>query len=205
MNELIKITDDAVNARDLWAFLEVNHHFRDWIRNAIRDYSFIEGKDFSYFFSKSKGGRPSKDYAITVDMAKELSMVSRTKRGKQARDYFIKCEKIAKEAYINSKAIRLSSIETRKTLTDKVKDSGENERMHGHAYSVYTKLAYKLCDIEYKKQKDFRSSLDRSQLSRVETVEKMIDSLLSMGKQYNEIKESLNGLISFKALENNKE
>ncbi len=40
-----------------------------------------------------KGGRPTKDYYLTLDMAKELSMVERTPKGKEARQYFIACEK----------------------------------------------------------------------------------------------------------------
>jgi anti-repressor protein len=42
------------------------------------------------------GGRPAKEYALTLDMAKELSMVERTEKGKQARQYFLVCERRAK-------------------------------------------------------------------------------------------------------------
>jgi len=88
--------------------------------------------------------------------------------------------------------LRLSGIETRKTLTDKIKDTGENERMHGHGYSTYTKLAYKLVGIKYKKpakSKRFRDSLCPENLERLETVEDMIKSFLKAGKKYSEIKE----------------
>ncbi len=33
------------------------------------------------------------EYHLTLDMAKELSMVERNKKGRQARRYFIECEK----------------------------------------------------------------------------------------------------------------
>ena len=52
MKELVKITNDAVDARELYQFLEVKHKFRDWIRNSIRDYGFKAETDFSYFFSE---------------------------------------------------------------------------------------------------------------------------------------------------------
>jgi len=93
--EIAETTVPTVNGRDLHAFLEVQHQFRDWIKNRIEEYGFEEGKDFREIFSESTGGRPSKDYALSVDMAKELSMVERTAKGKQARQYFIRCERIA--------------------------------------------------------------------------------------------------------------
>ncbi|MEC5395241.1 antA/AntB antirepressor family protein [Bergeyella sp. RCAD1439] len=98
--ELIKITDHngnkAVSARELYQFLESKQQFSDWIQNRIRDYGFIEGQDFEVFHNSMKnpsGGRPTLEYAISLDMAKELSMVERTEKGKQARRYFIECEK----------------------------------------------------------------------------------------------------------------
>jgi len=89
-------TVQTVNARDLHAFLEVQTRFNDWMAARIEEYGFIENKDYLGFTEKSvkpQGGRPSKEYALTLDMAKELSMVERTAKGKQAREYFIECEK----------------------------------------------------------------------------------------------------------------
>jgi len=86
----------TVNARDLHAFLEVKTHLKDWIARRINEYGFEDGKDFCSFLSESSGGRPSKEYALTLDMAKELSMVERNAKGKQAREYFIECERQVK-------------------------------------------------------------------------------------------------------------
>lgn len=91
-------TVQTVNARDLHAFLQVQSAFKDWIARRIADYGFQDGRDFCSFLSESQGGRPAKEYAITIDMAKELSMVERNERGKQARQYFIECERRAKAA-----------------------------------------------------------------------------------------------------------
>lgn len=77
-------TVNVVNARDLHEFLEVKTNFRDWIARRIADYGFLEEKDFRSFLSETSVGRPSQEYAITIDMAKELSMVERNDRGKQA-------------------------------------------------------------------------------------------------------------------------
>ncbi|MEK2589254.1 antA/AntB antirepressor family protein, partial [Lentilactobacillus buchneri] len=60
---------------------------------------FTENVDFAGFEQKStkpQGGRPQVNHALTLDMAKELSMIQRTDRGKQARQYFIAMEKRAK-------------------------------------------------------------------------------------------------------------
>lgn len=101
MNELIAINlnsidgqqTQTVNARDLHAFLEVKTAFKDWIQRRISDFGFEEGKDFCSILSESSGGRPTKEYHISLDMAKELSMVERNEKGRQARQYFIRCEK----------------------------------------------------------------------------------------------------------------
>jgi anti-repressor protein len=105
MNELIKVTGrvigeaqvQTVNARELHAFLEVSTLFKDWIARRIADYEFEDGKDFCSFLSESTGGRPRKEYHITLAMAKEISMVERNANGKKARQYFIDCERQTKE------------------------------------------------------------------------------------------------------------
>jgi phage anti-repressor protein len=83
----------AVNARDLHAFLEVSTAFKDWIARRIEEYEFVEGGDFCSFLSESPGGRPSKDYLLTLDTAKELAMVERNAKGREVRQYFIECER----------------------------------------------------------------------------------------------------------------
>jgi phage anti-repressor protein len=191
--DLIKIdySKNAVSARELYKFVfegqDRKTAFNVWISRTIKRYGFKEGIDFQSFLIKSSGGRNPIDYAVTIDMAKELAMVAPTKNGRKARRYFIKCE----EQYKKQKLSRLVSIELRKTLTDKIKESGENERMHGHAYSRYTLLAYNLCDIKYEKTDNFRDTLSKDQIERVKTVESMIKPLLEIGKEYKEIKNVL--------------
>lgn len=83
----------AVNARELHAFLQNKDHFATWIKDRITQYDFQENQDFVTFSENSEKGRPRLEYAITLDMAKELSMVERNEQGKRARRYFIECEK----------------------------------------------------------------------------------------------------------------
>lgn len=104
MNELIPLTErdgvQAVMGRDLHAFLEVQSNYREWFPRMV-SYGFEEGKDYA---SKNRRvqdslGRERKatDHVISLDMAKEIAMIQRTERGKQARQYFIEVEKRARQ------------------------------------------------------------------------------------------------------------
>lgn len=96
MNELIKITYNngrpAVSARDLHDFLEVKTAYKDWFPRMC-EYGFTEGEDFCSFLSESTGGRPAQDAVLTIDMAKEICMIQRNEKGKQARQYFLQIER----------------------------------------------------------------------------------------------------------------
>ena len=99
MNDLktidIKLNNDLepmVVGRDLHKMLEVATPYDKWFPR-MAEYGFIEGEDFSTFLSESTGGRPAVDHLIKLDMAKELCMIQRTEKGKQARQYFIQIEK----------------------------------------------------------------------------------------------------------------
>lgn len=97
MQELIQIITNEqgqqlVSARELYEGLEIKTKFKDWFPRML-EYGFEEGKDFSSFLSESTGGRPSKEYVITLDMAKEISMLQRSDLGRKFRRYFIECEK----------------------------------------------------------------------------------------------------------------
>lgn len=116
MTELIKLqpqpingtTVETVSARELHAFLESKQDFSNWINNRIKQYNFMENQDFILVLNqqnkvfnkiienpknpKNKGGRPTKEYFLTLDMAKELAMVENNDKGREARRYFIECE-----------------------------------------------------------------------------------------------------------------
>ena len=85
----------AVDARELHTFLSVGRDFSNWIKDRIELGLFVEGKDyvvFANFGENPQGGRPAKEYGLSISMAKELSMLERNKQGKLARQYFIECE-----------------------------------------------------------------------------------------------------------------
>ncbi len=90
--ELIKIYQgNVVSARELYDFLGLKKDFTSWFKNMIK-YGFEEGKDFTPFQVESTGGRPRQDYALKISCAKEISMLQRTDKGKEARLYFIEAE-----------------------------------------------------------------------------------------------------------------
>jgi anti-repressor protein len=113
MVDLIKIEDrvfgggeaiKTVDARELHEFLEVGKRFTDWLKARIEQYNFIKGQDYITNLASQNGeaslhgGQNRVDVFVTVDMAKELAMVERTAKGKEARQYFIECERRAKAA-----------------------------------------------------------------------------------------------------------
>lgn len=96
MQELIKLQHDndriTVLARDLHQFLEVGTDFRHWFPRMC-EYGFTEGIDYTpVIFDHPQNGQPTKDYQLTVTMAKEIAMLQRNKKGTQARQYFIQIE-----------------------------------------------------------------------------------------------------------------
>lgn len=103
MNELIKITYNndrpAVSARDLHDFLEVKTAYKDWFPRMC-EYGFTEGEDFNPLKIErvqNEGermvARTVDDAVLTIDTAKELCMIQRNEKGKQARQYFLQIEK----------------------------------------------------------------------------------------------------------------
>lgn len=103
MNELITVNYDneqpTVSARELHEFLEVSTRFGDWFPRMC-EYGFEQGRDFNFLKNEQvrfEGNREVKrmidDAEITIDMAKELCMLQRNDKGKQARQYFLQLER----------------------------------------------------------------------------------------------------------------
>lgn len=116
---LIPITEKngftAVSGRDLHRFLEVKTSYKDWFPRMV-EYGFVEDQDFSSFLSESSGGRPSTNHAMTLDMAKEVAMIQRTERGKQARQYFIEVEKRKSAVPTGQDLLALAVVEAQRVL-----------------------------------------------------------------------------------------
>src|SRR5699024_10234175 len=102
MNELIPTQQSndneiLVTGRDLHEFLEVNEKYTEWINRMI-EYGFSENEDYQSVREKVQSEKRERNYRminhhIKIDMAKEISMLQRNEKGKQARQYFIEVEK----------------------------------------------------------------------------------------------------------------
>lgn len=98
MTELIKITQNnkgtnVVSARELYTYLEATERFQSWFDRQLQ-YGFIEKVDYAGCkVFNTLANQELVDYAITLDMAKEVSMIQRSPKGQEARRYFIACEK----------------------------------------------------------------------------------------------------------------
>lgn len=112
-NGIIRIEErngqQAVSARELHCFLESKKDFSSWIKDRIERYGFIENQDYCLLTEigeqKGRGGHNKIEYILTVDAAKELSMVEGNDKGKQARRYFIEAEKAFRQVLSQRPAI----------------------------------------------------------------------------------------------------
>lgn len=87
----------AVSARDLYNFLGCTERFQSWFERQLQ-YGFVESVDYvGCKVFNTLANQELQDYAMTIDMAKEVSMIQRSEKGKEARTYFIACEKELKE------------------------------------------------------------------------------------------------------------
>ena len=98
---------NSVNARNLHEALEVKTEFSHWIKRRLKDSMAIKDEDYIVLEVSSnlttlspKMTKAKKDYIITTDLAKEISMLEKTERGKLVRKHFIKAERDYTKALI---------------------------------------------------------------------------------------------------------
>lgn len=118
-NNLIKLKievndkqEQTISGRALHEFLEVKTAYKDWIKRMLL-YGFTENIDYIAIAQKratAQGNMTTyKDHQMTINMAKEICMLSKTERGKQARQYFIQCEKAWNEPQaVMARALQMS-------------------------------------------------------------------------------------------------
>ena len=123
MTELIKVQErdgeQLVSGRELHKFLESSERFSKWWERMV-GYGFEENKDYTLYQKVHPQNKQEIiDYLMKISMAKEISMLQRNEKGKEARMYFIKCE----EAWNCDEAIvsRALSIQNKRILEYKEK------------------------------------------------------------------------------------
>lgn len=101
--------EKLINARELHENLKCNTKFADWIKRRIKQYEFVEDKEFICFLKIEKaekyGNKTTKEYYLKIDMAKELCMVENNIEAKRIRHYFIDVENRYREIIANSQSM----------------------------------------------------------------------------------------------------
>ena len=138
MNALIPVNYDnperpTVSGRELHEFLGVNSNYTTWFKRMC-EYGFTEEVDFKAIFQKwntAQGNETTQvDHQLTIPMAKELCMIQRNERGKQARQYFLKVE----EQWNSPEAVMRRAVLIAQRKMDQLKAenkllAADNERM----------------------------------------------------------------------------
>lgn len=133
MNELVKVNFDTqtVSARELHEQLHIGTKFTTWFER-MKEYGFTEGNEFFPKMGETteSGGRPSVDYDISVDMAKQICMIQRTPEGKAVRQYLIDLEKAWNTPeQVMARALKLADQTIDKLKSDNKALTADNERM----------------------------------------------------------------------------
>ncbi|ECZ3391523.1 phage antirepressor Ant [Campylobacter coli] len=143
---------NSANAREIFQFLNSEQEYSNWIKNRISHYNFIENQDYIIELVYTKG-RPRKEYYVTLDMAKELCMVENNEKGRQARRYFIECEKRLK----NLEQEKMQKLAFHQSLGYKSQLKQQKE----HYENKIKALKY---DLEKKKELSFKRKLSKEEL-----------------------------------------
>ncbi|ECK7865725.1 TPA: antA/AntB antirepressor family protein [Campylobacter jejuni] len=151
-NKTIGAEINSVNAREIYKIINSEQEFANWIKNRISHYNFIENQDYIIELVYTKG-RPRKEYYVTLDMAKELCMIENNEKGRQARRYFIECEKRLK----NLEAEQMQKLAFRQSLGYKSQLAQQKEKYENKIKA----LKY---DLEHKNELSFKRKLSKEEL-----------------------------------------
>lgn len=197
-----------IDARMLHKELKVGKDFTTWIKGRINKYEFVKNEDYKFSPKRGKtskqGGRPTADYSLTLDMAKELSMVENNKIGRISRKYFIAIDKAFKarrswnidrwetlEHYKNyRKIINLSKKELMPTMPDWCKKRGDQGVFMGEA-NLLNEIIIGMSASDYRfkhclpKDEPVRNHFNNFELQMVAELEKFDTDLIRLQEMYD--------------------
>ena len=152
-NELVPVYETSTGEKvvygsELHKVLEAKSKFADWIKNRLNDCEAMENEDFQTFSKKLEKGRPSVDYIIKLDTAKEMAMLERNEKGKQVRRYFIQIEKKYKEKQHQLADLSDLSVELQAIIMHDKKIQRMENRMNKLEFDIplYGSEADELCN-----------------------------------------------------------
>lgn len=160
----------AVLGRDLHEFLEIGRDYSTWFAKMV-SYGFVAGQDFTPQSGENSGtsgrGRRKIDHIMTLDMAKEVAMIQRTSKGKQARQYFIEIEKAYREQERRNPALPQNYVEALEALV-----ASERSRA---ALENYTEKLEDRVEVMEPKAEAYDAWIDGSGAYLVGTVAKILN------------------------------
>ncbi|MCP4989063.1 MAG: Rha family transcriptional regulator [Colwellia sp.] len=181
------------------------------IKNRTIDLERFGGLSFEMINpTGDKGGRPKKLYYLNEQQATLLTTFMKNSDIVREFKYKLVNEFFKMREYINNQKVTLAiSLQVRKSLTDAVEESGEQERMHNHGFSTYTLMVYKFLGIkkdyqawkkETKGKGDFRKTLPVEMREKIANAESLVKGMLNLHKQHNEIRDTLEPLFKTKEI-----
>jgi phage anti-repressor protein len=179
----------TVNARELHEWLNSNRQFSNWITDKITAFGFKDNEDYLTILFNRKGGKagkPRTEYYITIDMAKELSMLERTEKGREIRKYFIDIEKrfYKIKEDIQNKEVRSLSKKYRNNFTFTLKNHGLEKR---HEYIQITYIMKEGLNISRAKKKEEYNDIELLKTASAECLS-TVNIINKNARGYYEIK-----------------
>lgn len=175
-----------VSARELHKGLEIKSRFDHWF-SRMCEYGFIEGVDYKTLVGQKRPTNNPKnpiteytDYAVTVDMAKQICMVQRNKKGMEYRRYLLEVERLYKEKQsVEYQQTRQKSICVRKLFTETLQEHGIDKN---YEYINITRNMKKPLGITARK-----NDMTKQELKEVTASEYLAEAMLSNEFGYNEV------------------
>jgi phage anti-repressor protein len=212
MEELIKITrhngKKVVSARDLHDYLECGKDFSSWIKHRISKYGFSENLDYTVLtqMGEPDSQRVKIEYALTLDMAKELGMLEGNDKGREIRKYFIKIEKQAQADFTPIASFedhmkhQIQKLNSKEVNTLKYEEGGVKEVIQYNIKNCILHTGQKPKDI---KKKYAKSKLPAKVKQSAKEIIRMVypitscamsltDNLVKMGGNHNQAAEISN-------------
>lgn len=205
--EIMKVNKEdvaTVSSLDIAETFGKSH--RHVLEDIRRIFNTISSAEFSALFYKSDytgaNGKKNPLYYMNRDGFTLLVMGYNGEKSMKFKLNYIKQFNEMEKALKEKITERVKGIAVRQALTLAIQESGENDRMHGHAYSTYTDLIYKVVlgnnakQLREKygigKKDNLRDYLSSEELAKVKSVEMVVSGLVDCGWGYDEIKAFIN-------------
>lgn len=162
MKELIKTQvneneEIIISGRELHEFLEIGTRYDNWFKRMVK-YGFVENEDYVAIVQKrttAQGNETTfKDHHLKLDMAKEVSMIQRSDKGRQARQYFIEKEKQYWEQLKENKRLATDNEQLHGIATDDELDKDEQKYQADVTYYSWNNIRTILENSDYKTIED---------------------------------------------------